>query len=110
MKLVELSENNTEGNILNRTKEVYEVKEVVDIDFNYIKNKLPTTDSTSDKHKRELLYAELDTTLEGVLDVNEIIEGIFKVCNIEKTNVNIKCIKINVIFAIFKTLDTIDEF
>lgn len=56
------------------------------------------------------MYAELDTTLEGVLDVIEIIEGLFKVYNIDKTNVNIKCVKVMVIFAIFKTLDTIDEF
>jgi len=68
------------------------------------------TDSTSDKHKRELLYAELDTTLEGVLDVNEIIVGLFKVCTIERTKVNLKCIKVMVIFAILKTLEQIDEF
>lgn len=105
-----MSENNTSENILKRTKDVIEFSEIVDIDFTFIKNNLPVTNSTNDNHKRELMYAELDTTLEGILEVNEIITGLFKVFKIDLTNVNIKCVKVMVVYAIFKTLDTIDEF
>jgi len=95
---------------LNRVKVKEEIKEIVDIDFYKIRTSLPTTELGNDKHKRELFYAELDTTLEGNLDVVELIEGLIKHFEIEGTKCNNRVVKAIVIICIFKTLEQLDEF